>query len=417
MSRANEIWLSWEEVNRLAREKRIIFFGRGEWMEKTLNYLASDGDYIVDNNKYEHGQMERGLKIYSPERLRTENWDEIFIIITTSGFQEVEAQLREYGLVPGRHFCVSPSLKNFRAISRINEHKQVIYLTCSDRYLEGEWQRGGGLYSFDIQSREMKKLVNGLCHGIVEGKDCIYLVDDTVGIRVLERDFKQREEFQLPPKSRPHGIAYCPQRELIFVIFSGRDSIGVYEAHGYKQVDEVFLSNKWRRTGIAQHHMNDACVFNNSLYASMFSFSGNWKIGVYDGGILELDIDAREFVRSVVSNLWMPHSPTIINGTLFYCDSMTGKVYSGSSKLMTEFNGFVRGIAYDGEFYYVGQSMHRYIDRRQGTTNNISLDTGVFMVDGTDKVTKFFAMPHLTDINTVFVPSSPQEENGERLDV
>jgi len=403
----NAVWLSWGEINELTREKRIIFFGRGEWMEKSLNYLASGGDYVVDNNKYEHGQMERGLKIYSPERLQIENWEEIFIIITTSGFQEVEAQLREYGLVPGRHFCVSPSLKNYRVISRINEHKQVIYLTCSDRYLEGELKRGSGLYSFDIQSRQMKKIVNGLCHGIVEGKDYIYLVDDTVGIRVLDKDFGLREEFQLPPKSRPHGIAYCPQRELIFIAFSGRDSIGVYEGHSYKQINEIFLTGKWRSTGIAQHHVNDLCVLGNSLYVSMFSSSGNWKIGAYDGGILEIDIDSRELLMPpVVSNLWMSHSPTIISGTLFYCDSMRGKVYSGNRKLLTEFNGFVRGIVYDGEFYYIGQSMHRYVDRRQGTTNNISLDTGVFMVDDASKATKFFAMPQLTDIHAVFVPSS-----------
>ena len=405
MGLGSEVWLSWGEINRVAREKRIVFFGRGYWMEKALNYLAISADYVVDNNEYEHGQMEKGLKIYSPEKLRTENWDQVFVIITTSGFQEVEAQLCEYGLVPGKHFCVSPSLKNFRAVSRINEHEQVVYLTSSDRYLDGDMQKGGGLYSFDIQSREMKKVVNGLCHGIVEGKDYIYLVDDTQGIRVLEKDFIMREKFELPSKSRPHGIAYCPERELIFISFSGRDSISIYEAHSYKQVDEIFLSNKWQRTGIAQHHMNDLCVLGNSLYVSMFSFSGNWKIGLYDGGILEFDIDSRELVMPVVTDLWMPHTPTVIEDKIFYCDSMRGKVYSGTWDLMTEFNGFVRGLAYDGEFYYVGQSMHRYIDRCQGTTNNISLDTGIFLVDDTSKATKFFAMPHLTDINSVFIPS------------
>jgi len=409
----NRVWFSGAEISRITREKRVIFFGRGEWMEKTLNYLATDGDYIVDNSKYEQGQMERGLKIYSPEKLKTENWDEIYVIITTTGFREVQTQLCEFGLVPGRHFCVSPSLKNFQTISRISEHKQVIYFTCSDRYLEGDSQKGGGLYCYYIQSGEMKKLVNGLCHGIVEGNDRIYLVDDTRGICVLDKDLELCEKFHLPPKSRPHGIAYCSQRELIFVNFSGRDSVGIYDGHGYEQVDEIFISNKWKKIGVPQHHVNDLCVYQNSLYVSMFSFSGNWKIGVYDGGLLEFDIDSREKLGPVVSDLWLPHSPKIIEDILFYCDSMRGKVYSGTSKLMTEFSGFVRGITYDGEFYYIGQSMHRYIDRRQGTTNNISLDTGVFMVDGAGKATKFFAMPHLTDIDTVFIPSASEGKSDE----
>ena len=411
MSKGNEMWLSWEELNRLTREKRVVYFGRGDWMEKTMNYLAAEAAYIVDNSKYEQGQTERGLKIYSPEKLRTENLGKLLVIITTSAFQEVEEQLRGYGLVPGRHFCVSPSLKNFHAISRVNKHEQVIYVTCSDQPLEEESQRGGGLYSFDIQSREMNKIISGLCHAIVEGKDCIYLVDDAQGILVLEKDFGLHEKFQLPPKSRPHGIAYCPQRELIFVSFSGRDSIGIYDAHSYEQIEETVLSNKWQITGIAQHHVNDLCVLNNSLYASMFSFSGHWKIGVYDGGIMEFDIDSREKLGPVVGDLWMPHNPTIIRGMLFYCDSMRGRVYGTMWNPLTEFSGFARGLAYDGEFYYVGQSMHRYIDRREGTTNNISLDTGVFMVDGESKATKFFSMPQITNIHAVFVSSSsyPQE--------
>jgi len=395
------MWFNWEEVNKLIQKKRVVFFGRGDWVDKTVNYLASTGDYIVDNNEYEHGQGESGLVTYSPEKLRTENFDQIYIIITTTGFLEVQEQLCGYGFIPGEHFCVTPALKNFHTISRINEHEQIIYLTCSDHYLEKNWQRGGGLYRFDIQSREMKKLINGLCHGIIETKDSIYLVDDKVGIRVLEKDLNQRTTFQLPLKSRPHGIAYCPQRELIFINFSERDSVGIYDTYNYTQVDEIFISDKREKIGISQHHVNDLCVFNDSLYVSMFSFSGNWKIGMFDGGILEFDIDSRKLLGPVVSNLWMPHSPKIINGILSYCDSMPGRVYAGTHRLIIEFNGFVRGIAHDGEFYYIGQSMHRYIDRRLGTTNNISLDAGIFIVDDVNKMTKFFAMPHLTNIDTV----------------
>lgn len=406
MASTDEMWLNWEEVNQRVRGKRVIFFGRGEWMEKALNYLVSGGDYVVDNNKYEQGQTESGLCIYSPQKLRTEERDDIFVLITTKAFQEVEAQLCSIGLVPGQHFCVSPSLRSLRAIARVNDHDQTVFFTCSARYMDGIWHKGGGFYSLSLQSGKTRKLVNGLCHGITEGEDCTYLVDDTVGIRVLTSNwFLERERFQLPPKSRPHGIAYCPKRDLIFVAFSGRDSIGVYEADGYKLVDEMFLSGKWARTGIAQHHVNDLCVHNDSLYVSMFSVSGNWKIGMFDGVILEFDLEEPKIIPPVATNLWLPHSPTMINGILCYTDSMRGKVYVGSQKVMTQFNGFVRGIAYDGEFYYVGQSMHRYVNRRLGTTNNISLDTGIFMVDAVSKMTKFFATPHLTDINALFIPS------------
>jgi hypothetical protein len=70
--------------------------------------------------------------------------------------------------------------------------------------------------------------------------------------------------------------------------------------------------------------------------------------------------------------------------------------------VLATFNGFIRGVDYDGEFYYVGQSQHRHITRRLGASN-ISLDTGIFMLDPVTKCTKFFPTPGLTDINAVMV--------------
>jgi hypothetical protein len=82
---------------------------------------------------------------------------------------------------------------------------------------------------------------------------------------------------------------------------------------------------------------------------------------------------------------------------------MRGIVSDTTWRVMAQFSGFIRGIAYDGMYYYLGQSAHRYIDRRDRTANNISLDTGIFLVDAAHKVTKFFSIPELTDINSVIV--------------
>ncbi len=187
----------------------------------------------------------------------------------------------------------------------------------------------------------------------------------------------------------------------IFINFAGRDSIGVYDAKTYVKINEIFISNKCEKTSIPQHHLNDLYAHGDSLYVSMFSLSGNWKRGVYDGGILEVDIETLEIKGPVVTNLWMPHSPVILNGNLCYCDSMRGVVHNTTWKSITQFNGFVRGIAHDGEFYYVGQSMHRYVDRLEHATNNISLDTGIYIVDEHNKTTKFFSIHQLTDIKAI----------------
>lgn len=394
----HDIWLSWSEINQIQARRDVVFFGRGEWMGKSLPYLAKPAAYVVDNNKYEQGQEEDGLKIFSPERLKEENPDSIFVIITTTSFAAVGQQLQGYGLLPGIHYCVSPSLKNFQVSSRIHNHEQIVHFTCSDQA-----HQGGGLYSYDIQTFQKTQLMEGMCHGIVQSGDRIFLVDDMVGVRVMNLDLETTQILEMPPKSRPHGIAHCPKRDVLFVNFSARDGIGLFDVASGKLIDEIPVSEKFSKAGVPQHHINDCCVYDDYLYVSMFSFSGNWKLGMYDGGILQFDIDSRKCMGPVASDLWMPHTPTVINGVLHYCDSMRGIVSNSTWRTMVQLNGFVRGITYDGSYFYIGQSAHRYIDRLEGTTNNISLDTGFHLVDAVNKASKFYSIPDLTDINSVLV--------------
>jgi hypothetical protein len=391
-----EAWLTWSEINQIQKRRKLVFFGRGEWMEKSLPYLVEPAAFVVDNNRYEQGQVEAGLNIYSPERLKTEDPESIFVIITTNSFPDVDQQLRSYGFAPGIHYCVSPSLKNFQVTSRVHGHRQIVHFTCSDQP-----DRGGGLYSYDLATREKTLLLRGHCHGIAQSGSQIALVDDLVGVRIMNPDLQTVKIIDMPGKSRPHGIAICPQRNWLFVNFSGRDAIGIYDIESGAFMGEIPLSEKFQKTGVAQHHINDCCVYGDYLYVSMFSASGNWKIGMYDGCIMQFDIDSRNCLGPVANDLWMPHTPIVINGVLHYCDSMRGIVSDTTWRAMTQFSGFVRGITYDGVYYYIGQSAHRYIDRRAETTNNISLDTGIFLVDAVNKVTKFFSIPDLTDINSV----------------
>lgn len=401
------MWLNWAEINERSINKKVVFFGRGHLVPKAKVYLTGDVGYIVDNNKYEWGQIrELGLEVFNPQKLMEVDWDSIFIVITTSHFDEVKKQLQEFGMVPGKHFSISPSLANHRAQMEIDEHETEVYLTCSDHYVEGDHDYGGGLYRFNTNNGTLTKLISGKCHGIVSANGCYYMVDDRVhGIRKLDKDLQPKEQFELPMGSRPHGIAYCPKRNWIFVNLSDHDLIAIYDAEHYTPIKEIRLSEKRWKIGVSQHHVNDATVYEDSLYVTMFSFSGNWMIGIFDGGILELDIDSGKWCPTpLVSNLWMPHTPTIIQGKLWYCDSMRGKVYCGTEELPIEFNGFVRGIAYDGRFYYVGQSLHWHPDRLRKISHNISLDTGVFLIDKDSYMTHFYPTPGLTDINTVFIP-------------
>ncbi len=399
-------WLGWSEIARIAQTRRIVFWGKGEWVTKALPYLPRGAEYIVDNNPYDQGSQYEGLTIFPPDKLKTEPPGEVFVIVTSTGFLAIWNQLAEYGYRGGLDFSVTPTLADYRVITSIAQHDQTVYFSVSDPP-KADPKVGGGLYRYRLQSRELTKVVDGLSHGIVEGRDgIIYLADDSAGgVRVLDRDIKTLGVIELPKHARPHGMAYCPKRHRLYVVMPGVDAIEVVDADSGKVLDRLRLSDKYDKAGTPQHHPNDACAYGDSLYNTMFSLSGNWKLGAFDGGVLEWDLDTHQKRGPVATDLWMPHTPTVINGALHWADSMRGEVRNTTWKTLGAFNGFVRGVAYDGVYYYVGQSQHRYIGRRLGTSLNISLDTGLFILDADSKATRFHPIEGIVDINAVYVPT------------
>ena len=396
-------WYNWEEVLRLAEGRSIVPFGRGEWLDKLLNYIPLERiPFVLDNNPNEDNTIEHGLKVMQPDFSATCK-DGVLVIITTSSFPAVKKQLLDNGFVEGVNFCISPSLQSYSVICDVVHHEADLLFTCSD--LNGN----GGLYSMALPTGNIKRYIGGSCHGLCKiDNDMDAVINDDVGIQIIDwlRGCDESRTISLPKKSRPHGLAYNKDKGLFYVAFSGRDSIGIYDTNG-AYVNEIGMTTvASNNEGSPQRHINDLCYYNGVLYVSMFSLSGNWKRGVYDGGVRAYDVESRSFIgyTDIIRDLWLPHSPEMINGELHYCDSMRGVVYKGS-RVLFEFNGFIRGLDHDGKYYYIGQSQHRYIDRRIGTSNNISLDTGIFIADAKTKATKFYSLSGLVDINNLMVIS------------
>ena len=66
----------------------------------------------------------------------------------------------------------------------------------------------------------------------------------------------------------------------------------------------------------------------------------------------------------VVSGLSMPHSPRMLNGRLWLCDSGHGRVIvadpqTGQTDVVAELPGFTRGLAFAGRVAFVGLSQVR----------------------------------------------------------
>jgi len=134
----------------------------------------------------------------------------------------------------------------------------------------------------------------------------------------------------------------------------------------------------------------------------MFSQTGNWKLDIFDGAILEFDIDTKKLVGPVVRDLWMPHNVKVIDGSLTLLDSLKGQLLTNNAQISGDFPAFTRGLDYDGQYYYIGQSRNRNYSKNLGLSKNISIDAGIIIFDNQTKVSRFLQLPpKLSEIHSI----------------
>lgn len=398
----NNPWIDFSHLFKAIKGKKVIFWGCGGWFEKTMKMYKFNVTHLVDTSKNQQGlAVHHGYDVLDPSSLKKiKNKNKFYIIIASTAFYEIFEDLNKYGFKAGVNYCVTPLLQNYKIIEDILCHKQTLILSSSDS-AKNSSLKGGGIYIYDTGNCKMEKKISGITRGFDRYKDNYFVVDALRGVRILDKKFKDIDGFKLPVQSIPHGLAIDHKKKLIYVVLCLSDKIGVFDMKSFKMVHSISMTDKTDKTGVYHHHMNDICLNESSLYISMFSRTGSLQINYYDGAIVEYDLDAGRVVGTVVENLWQPHSVRIINGSLCYLDSMRGRLHTTSQVVETHFHGFVRGLDYDGRYYYIGQSLHRYFDRMAGSSNNISMDCGFFMFDSSSKASKFFPAPTLRDINTL----------------
>lgn len=139
----------------------------------------------------------------------------------------------------------------------------------------------------------------------------------------------------------------------------------------------------------------------------MFSSTGNWKEGVFDGAVVEFDIETGKRVGNVISNLYMPHNVVNLNGGLCVLDSLRGHLLASNGEVEGTFPGFTRGVDFDGEFYLIGQSKNRNYSKVIGLSNNISIDCSIILFDPKRKVSRSLQLPlSIGEIHSIKVLTS-----------
>ncbi len=397
---ASSKWKTWDEITTISQSKRIVFWGASHWIERTLEKIGEVGDHVVDNNPNNQGIRFAGMPVKAPRTL-SDDRSGLFVVITTANYSSVIDELHEMEFAMGDDFCCTPLLMDQRASDALRSLDQQVLITSPQHF--SDEATGGGLYALSTADRQVRKLITGKCRGLARAGNNYVLVDMLRGVRIIDEKFKETGLIELPANCEPHGVACDANAQTVFVAQPGRDSVGVYELASGKKIDEIFVSDKWQNNKKDNHHVNDLCVVDNSLYVSLFSFTGNWMDEVYDGGVLEISIPRSELVGPAMSNLWCPHSVSRIDGKLLVLDSMRGQLVTMNWKRLGQFNTFLRGLDHDGQYFYVGMSGFRHADKVDDEAKSIGIDAGLVVFEPDTRLTRTFVVDEFESVHSVLV--------------
>ncbi|MFW5889443.1 MAG: DUF4915 domain-containing protein [Bacillota bacterium] len=400
----NDVWISWSKLDDLSIKNELIFFGASEIAEKTLKKVNKKPIYFIDNNKKKQGTTFHDIKIISPSELKDIDKEFVIIINILAEQEEIENQLKKLGYKAGKDYFYSPKLRNQKIGMDIKKCNQTVLFTSSISPSE-EKNRGGGLYEYNFNERRIKKLHSGRFCQMKFDNDKLYVIEHYEGVKVFDKSFNLIDTFEILDWSVPHGLAINSEDAKLYIANTGLDSITVMDINSGKHIKEIKINkNKNDDFIFDKHHINDLHYRDGYLLISMFSFSGMWKSGCYDGGIAKLDLNTEEIVSYPVINKWMPHSVDFIGNEIVFVDSMRGDVYKTNNKILTNIPGFVRGLDYDGKYYYIGQSEHRYFDRLKGLSNNIHVNCGIHIFDEKTKASRFHQLDqYISNIHSIMV--------------
>jgi len=377
--------------------RKIVGFGAGILGLKTINFLDNPFDYFIDNS---YDKVNSGWKEYTQEvvnvpikhfeAFKEANVNKLAVIICSEHFEHMSKQL--LSLNPNILIFYTPLLKNFQVYNRL--------LNCSNNILISAYGGAGGVYLLNGETKEYRLLKSGSFRGTTLCQGKIYVANeqgDLFRINALE-DGEIEMVIEQPQRTNTHGILYWDKLNLMFITETLNDCISVYDVDGFKKVDEISISHKSEIKGGNYHHINDLCLFNDKIYLSAISNSGNFYSDFLDGTIYEIDYNHKISPHVVVEQLLFPHAIQEINGKLLYLNSFSGDVQSISKETIINLPGFVRGMDYSDGLLYIGQSRHRRLDKAQLYFNGVSMDSGVYVVDLNSLTHRFIHMPEMCDI-------------------
>lgn len=398
------LFLDWTQLNGriISSNKKVALYGRSEdWVHKALGKITSEPQVIIDRNPKYSNTSFYGVRVCPIEAV---NHTEYFFVITAGDYEGIVEGLESRGLIAGIDFACSPDFKDYRLIKDFYDRTNCVLISCSDyndRTRARSSSLGGGLFWFDTESGELVKKVEGSFRQIEIIDEKIYAVEYVNGeLWVLESNLKVLDRWKLPG-TNICGLAVDAEDKIAYSANAGNDQIYVSDLSQSAKVIETL--EFFSRPGLKREsHVNDLTFCAEKLFVSCFSTSGNYKHGVFDGGVLQLDLKTQELAGPLLSGLWKPHSPRLIDGNLMVLDSMRGDLVFGTGERLNV-GGFVRGLDANNNSYFIGQSQDMYISDRLSQGSAIPVDPGFYVLDKLSFASRFYPLPKLMNVHDLRV--------------
>jgi hypothetical protein len=264
---------------------------------------------------------------------------------------------------------------------------------------------GGGIHLIkeDGDYPDIANIYKGDTHGLVSNEEGGFAFTcQGKGIVCLDAGFKPVNTIPVRKGLRPHGlkrykniwVVACSLGDCIIGIDDNAHEVFCYE-----------ITEKIHSHGSAQHHCNDLEIIGDTAYVSMFSVTGNWKRGIFDGGVIEVDLLSGK-MQVVNSNMTMPHSATIVNDSLYTLDSFRGRLLGENFAEIAQLPGFVRGFDNNRDYYFVGESKNRNFSRLSADRSPVSIDSRITIINKEYKFCRSIPLPpRISEIHAILLIS------------
>lgn len=396
-------WVSWPFISQAIKQEdlTLVVWGKSEdWLPKVFRKHIPE--LIIDSNKSLDGQDYDGVPITSPDKIKASDWKRYYVVICTSAYAAIRAELLSYGLLENKNFSVIPDLKDIQLVEDVASFECDFLATSSDHDGLGS-QRGsscgGGIYHCNLGKNGLvfEKKISGQYREIKLHEDKFYAVDGFANkLTIFDKSYRVIENVDLR-YSNCCGVEIIG--DFIYVANASRDSIIIFDTN-LNYLEEIFISPLSSKKGNSRHHINDLSSINNQLIVTMFSYSGFWRNGVFDGHLVSLNSELK-IDKILHSGLSQPHTPRVFDGEVSFADSFSGGLIHGTKGTILQVDGFVRGIEKIGPTWLLGQSQTLYLERRVGRSGKVFLNTGIYIYNEDSKIYAFHSMPGIKNIHSL----------------